>query len=59
VTNQFFENNLCSRHQGFSSLMMPTEMVLETSIQCPFNHLTRFLARESFTEWKCSSIRGV
>jgi hypothetical protein len=40
------------RHRGFryhiTSLMMRTEMVLETSVS--FIHLTRLIAREDFIE---------
>jgi hypothetical protein len=28
-----------------------TEMVLQTSVHSPFNHLTQLLARQSFTEF--------
>ena len=35
-----------------SSLMRTTEMVLETLVQSPFNHLTRLAAGESFTDWE-------
>jgi hypothetical protein len=36
-----------------SSLMMMTEMVVETLVYSPFNHLTRLLAREYFIEFDC------
>ena len=35
-----------------SWLMTRTEMVLETLVYLPFDHLTRLLARDYFIEWK-------
>jgi hypothetical protein len=31
--------------------MRPTEVVLETLVQSPFNHLTQLVAGESFIDW--------
>jgi hypothetical protein len=48
---QRFKGHLFPRPQDtedFSTLRMRTEMVLETLVSSPFNHLTRLMAREDF-----------
>jgi hypothetical protein len=52
--NQLFKYRLCSRHRGtgFSSLVTRTELILETMVNSPFNHLTRLVAPESFIAQK-------
>jgi hypothetical protein len=45
--NQRFKDHLCPCPQGTSLLRTRTEMVLETLVFSPLNHLTRLIAWEN------------